>query len=523
MTMNEEKTNRAVLDRRAFLKTAGTLSGTLLLPKAGLEAAEIVVPPPQKKPNFLVLVADDQCFRTINALNNREVHTPAFDSLVARGTTFTHCFHQGSWSGAVCICSRAMMHTGRFLWNSGGGSCGFYPLLGETLQTGGYHSYIVGKWHNGDQTALRSFNTGKTVGPGFYPSTPENGLAYNRPRPDNPWTPWDPKYRGQWTPIDLWDIEHPKAAKLSQNGPLPQKASPRYEARQHSCELYADSAIALLKQAAERPDQPFFLYLAWNAPHDPCQAPKEFLDLYPEEKIEVPPNFLPQHPFDQGDAKVRDEVLAPFPRTPEGVRLHRREYYALLSYMDRQLGRILDALDQTGQAGNTLVIVTGDHGLAVGEHGLMGKQNLYDCSVRMPFIIAGPGIEAGRRIDALMYQHSLFPTLCDLAGIAIPATVQFPSLLPLLRRERETLLDTVYCAYRGYQRMIRSGRHKLILYPEAGRLQLFDLENDPWETRSLDASNQAGLVSGLFKELRKWQEKTGDTLVLDPNTFGIQV
>jgi choline-sulfatase len=94
-----------------------------------------------------------------------------------------------------------------------------------------------------------------------------------------------------------------------------------------------------------------------------------------------------------------------------------------MTYMDQQLGRILDALGKSGQAGNTYVIVTGDHWLAVGEHGLMGKQNLYDCSVRMPFIVVGPNIAAGRRIDSLMYQHCLFPTVCDLAGIATPVTV----------------------------------------------------------------------------------------------------
>lgn len=142
-----------------------------------------------------MVVADDQCFRTINALNNREVHTPTFDRLLERGTTFTHCFHQGSWTGAVCVASRAMMHTGRYLWNCGGDNCGYYPLLGETLQMGGYDTYAVGKWHNGDGTALRSFTAGQTIGPGFYASTAENGLAYNRPRSGNPWTPWDPKYR----------------------------------------------------------------------------------------------------------------------------------------------------------------------------------------------------------------------------------------------------------------------------------------------------------------------------------------
>ena len=142
----------------------------MLLAPAELTAGE--TPPseesqPRPKPNFLVVVADDQCFRTINALNNQEVQTPTLDRCATRGTTFTHCFHQGSWTGAVCVASRAMMHTGRYVWDCGGNNCGYYPLLGEAMQMGGYDTYVVGKWHNGDQTALRSFTKGKTIGPGF--------------------------------------------------------------------------------------------------------------------------------------------------------------------------------------------------------------------------------------------------------------------------------------------------------------------------------------------------------------------
>lgn len=499
------------MDRRTFLKTVSGLSASAFLAPGELIAG---VPTPRgQRPNFLVVVADDQCYRTINSLNNSEVLTPNFDRLLKRGTTFTHCFHQGSWTGAVCVASRAMMHTGRYVWTCGGDRCGTYPLLGETLQKNGYHTCAVGKWHNGDATALRSFITGKTIGPGFYASTPMNGLAYDRPRAGDPWTAWDPKYRGHWTPYSLWNI---------QKGPDGRRqASPRYRRRQHSCDLYAESAVEMVGKLTAQSQNPFFLYVAWNSPHDPRQAPKDLLDLYPAAKIQVPPNFLPEHPFDPG--AERDEALAPFPRTPDAVRVHRREYYALITYMDRQMGRILDALDQSGQADNTCIVVTGDHGLAVGEHGLMGKQNLYDCSVRMPFIIAGPGIPAGRRIDAMMYQHSLFPTICDLAQIPAPATVQFPSLTPLLRGERARLFNSMYCAYKRFQRSARTDTHKLILHPETKQVELFDIANDPWEMKNLaDDPACSGLKTELFRELVKWQQTVSDKVVLDAASFGIR-
>jgi choline-sulfatase len=256
--------------------------------------------------------------------------------------------------------------------------------------------------------------------------------------------------------------------------------------------------------------------------------------MYPADKIEVPPNFVPEHPFDIG-ADGRDEDLAPFPRTPEIVQVHRQEYYAHITYMDHQMGRVLDALDASGAADNTYIIVTGDHGLSVGEHGLMGKQNLYENSVRMPFLMSGPGIAAGSKIDAMMYQHCLFPTLCELAGVPVPATVQFPSFLPLLRGEKTQLFDSMYCAYLQCQRSVRTDKYKLIVYPKVNRIQLFDVANDPWEMQDLSGNNASSTnisdsassvysttISELFRKLTDLQATVSDKLVLDPTSLGIK-
>jgi len=443
--------------------------------------------------NFLFMICDDLMFRTIHALNNQEVHTPNLDRLVARGCAFTHSFHQGSWSGAVCIASRTMLNSGLTGFRAQAGIDQVHTW-GQTLGTAGYETYICGKWHLDPTVLQRSFKEMGPVGPGMLVSTPMNGAAYGRPRPGDNWEPWDESLKGHWIHTGLWRNETPDRI-------------------QHSAELYTDCYIDHLMNKAAKSDAPFFMYLGLNSPHDPRQAPREYVDMYPQDKIEVPPDFLPEHPFDQGDFRIRDEMLAPFPRTPEAVQLHRREYYALITYVDAQIGRILDALGRSGKADNTYVILTADHGLAVGEHGLMGKQNLYDCSVRMPLIIAGPGIEAGRRVDELVYQHCMYATTCELAGIPVPETVEFPSIAPLLRGGDKPVYDEVFSYYLHYQRMIRTKTHKLIVYPQIKRIQVFDIEHDPWEMHDLsDDPASAGIRKDLMQRLVSKQKELGDPL-----------
>lgn len=454
----------------------------------------------EERPNFLFLFTDDQAFGTVNALNNPDVRTPNMDRLVRRGTTFTHCFNQGAWHGAVCVASRAMLNTGRYVWTCGGDNCGTWPLWGETLGKAGYDTFMTGKWHNQAPALKRSFKTIGPTGGGMFaskdPNAEENtrkGIVndpYNRPRPGNAWSPHDQTLEGHWRQVDGETV--------------------------HSSRLWADTAIDYLKNRAGQSRNPFFMYVAFHAPHDPRQSPKEFVDLYPPEKIKIPPNYLPEHPFDQGDPRLRDELLAPFPRTKEAVQVHLSEYYAIITHADYHIGRILDALEASGQADNTIIIFSADHGLAVGQHGLMGKQNQYDCSVRMPYVYCGPGIEAGRRIDAMVYLQSAFATTCEMARIATPQTVQFPSLVPLLTGEKGKLHDSIYGAYRDLQRMVRTERFKLIRYPHVNEAQLFDLRDDPWETNDLAEDPQyAQTIKTLDAELHRWMERTGDELKLD--------
>jgi arylsulfatase A-like enzyme len=442
------------------------------------------------QPNILFLFADDLCFEAIGAMGNKEVKTPNLDRLASRGMIFTHAYNMGSWQGAVCMPSRGMLNTGRFLWDfqkiddqmATERKAG--RLWSEYMRSAGYHTYLSGKWHVRLDAATTFDRTG-TIRAGMPKDTP---TAYKRPLPDgpDPWSSTDSKFGGFW------------------------------EGGKHWSEVLADEATAYLAESTER-TKPFFMYVAFNAPHDPRQAPQAYLDKYPTEKIAIPENYLPDYPFKNaiGLKNLRDENLAPFPRTERAIQVHRSEYYAIITHLDDQIGRVLEALDKSGQAENTWIFFSADHGLAVGQHGLLGKQNLFDHSIRPPFIVVGPGVPAGVRTSEPIYYQDVMPTTLELAGVKRPKHVNFQSLLPIIRGEGKSKYPSIYNAYINFQRSVTQDGWKLILYPEIKKTLLFNLASDPHEMHDLSADPaQAKRIRSLFTELLRWQKETGDALDL---------
>jgi choline-sulfatase len=243
------------------------------------------------------------------------------------------------------------------------------------------------------------------------------------------------------------------------------------------------------------------------------------VERYPLNRIKVPKNFLPEYPHKDhigNSAKLRDENLAPFPRTEHAVRVHRREYYALITHLDAQIGRILDALEASGQADNTWIFFTADHGLAVGHHGLFGKQNMYEHSVRVPFIVAGPGVAKGKSNAAPIYLQDVMATTLELAGAAKPDHVFFHSLLPLLDgRQQRSPYPSIYGAYLDLQRSVTHDGWKLILYPTVKVARLYHLAADPGEMRDLAADPaHADRRRALFARFRDLQRELADPLDL---------
>ena len=434
------------------------------------------------KPNILLIVSDDQRPDTIGALGNRHIQTPNLDKLVARGMTFLNA----TCSNPICTPSRAEILTGcsgfrNGVLDFGGKIRPELPTLPKTLRDNGYHTWYVGKWHNNG----RPRDHGYTESQGFYAG---GGGKWYKPQKD-----WkgDPVtgYRGWIFQDEDGNKEPEKGVGLTPD----------------ISEKFADAAIGLVRR---KPDMPFFLHVNFTAPHDPLLIPTGYARKYPAEKVPLPKNYLPKHPFDHGNFDGRDEKMLGWPRTKEQVKANLGVYYAVIDHMDREIGRILEALEKSGQAEETVVIFTSDHGLAVGSHGLMGKQNMYAHTIRVPMILAGPGIPQGKQTEALCYLRDLFPTLCGLSGIDIPSEVEARSLVPVIQGKADSVYSEVYGVFRDKQRMVWDGRWKLIHYPQIRLHQLFDLDADPFEKhdKSKDSCHQDTLQKLKAQLTQKFQE-----------------
>ena len=455
-----------MLTRRACLASLALAAGGAQTPTA-LRAA--------KRPNILFLFADDQRADTIHAHGNPNIKTPNLDRLAAAGVSFRQNYVFGGNNGAVCIPSRAMLMSGRTWFHVDTIALKHVKLMPEYLGENGYETFGTGKWHNGQASWLRAFQRGKTVMFG--------GMSDH-------------------TKVPVRD--------LGPDG----KLSAERVGEKFSSELFADSVIDFLQTRDEK--KPFFAYAAFTAPHDPRQPPLSFREPYYRNLPPLPKNFLPQLPFDNGMMRdIRDENLGAWPRTETMVRDQLAEYYGLITHLDGQIGRVLEALKRSGQAENTIIVYAADNGLALGSHGLLGKQSVFEHSMRTPLMISGPGIPKQKTVNAFSYLLDIFPTLCDLTSLDRPAGLEGESLRPLWDGRKKSVRDSVFLPFLDIQRAVREDRWKLIAYPKIGHLQLFDLQEDPYEmTNLIERPEHAAKVERLQVLMKQWQTKVGDTVVI---------
>ena len=424
--------------------------------------------------NVVFIFADDQRADTIAALGNPVIKTPNLDRLVKRGVAFTRAYMQGGNQGATCVPSRAMLLSGRSLAQIDEKLLkhGTWPhAFGEA----GYATFAAGKWHNGPPSISKSFQQARALFVG--------GMA-------NP-------------------LKAPTSDMLSTGKLTAAKISPK-----HLCEEATDETLAFLKSQDGK--KPFFSYLAFDGPHDPHIVPDGFPVKYDVASIPLPPNFLPQHPFDNGEMVVRDEQLLKWPRQEADVKEMLSDYYRYISFLDVQVGRILDAVDASPFAANTIIVYTADSGVARGSHGLIGKQNLYEHSMRVPLIVAGPGIAADKRSDAMCYLFDVMPTLGKLCGVAASKDSQGQEFTAVLKDPSQPARPFLMFGYKTVQKALNDGRWKLIRYPHVDRTQLFDLQSDPFETKDLSAlPEHAERINAMLAKLGTEMKSDGDN---DPLT-----
>jgi len=446
--------------------------------------------------NVLFVLTDDQRYDCVHASGNPDIITPNLDRLAANGTLFTHAHIACGTAVAVCMPSRAMINSGRTLFHIQGEGQNIptdHIMMGECFKGAGYEAFGTGKWHNGPPAFTRSFHEGDNA---FFGGS---------------WDHWNVPVC-YYDPAGAYDNVINFVMNFYGQDKVTKIHCDKFNPGVHSTELLTDTAIKWLDKRGNS-ENPFFLYLAYLAPHDPRTMPERFMKMYDPQKITLPKNIMGGHPFTFGIEKARDELLMPWPREEDEIRRQLAAYYAMVTHLDYELGRLLETLEKSGQLDDTIIVFTGDNGLAVGSHGLLGKQNVYDHSVRVPLIMSGPGIPKGQTRNAYVYLHDIYPTLMDLCDIGIPSSVEGKSFAGMFTDSAVQTRDSLYFAYNDLVRGVKDPRYKLIEYRNhARKTQLFDLINNPEETINLaNDPKYAETVNRMRNLLLKYRDEWEDT------------
>ncbi len=416
-----------------------------------------------KRPNILFIIVDDQSPFDLRVYNSRStLQTPNIDQLASQGMVFDAAYQMGSWTGGVCTASRHMIMSGRTLWH----------IPNKPGRTNNPH-----------------INNPKLVPPDLAQHT--MAAVFNRAGYDT--------------------------MRTCKNGNSYEAANQLFTVRRDGTRRgatdekgsawHAEQVLDYLNEhEAAKDDDPFLIYFGFSHPHDTRDGKPELLVKYgavnhtdknalPPANPKQPPlpiNYLPAHPFDNTHMTVRDEVNVSGVWKNRDERTIRNELgreFACSENIDIQIGRVLKRLEAMGELDNTYIFYTADHGMAIGRHGLQGKQNLYEHTWRVPFIVKGPGVKAGSRTKGNIYLLDVLSTLCDIAGIEPPQTSEGISFKPVLEGQQDTVRETLYGAYCGGakpgMRSVRKGDWKLLKYDspkdDVQETQLFNLAANPHE------------------------------------------
>ncbi|MBM4154612.1 MAG: iduronate-2-sulfatase [Lentisphaerae bacterium] len=482
------------------------LAAGAILPFAPGSASAAAAAAP--RPNVLLICVDD-LKPLLGCYGDPRVKTPGIDRLAARGVVFERAF----CNQAVCAPSRNALMTGLRP-----ATIGIYDLatnfrkavpdavtVAQHFKAHGYRTEAMGKIMH--------------VGHGNH----EDAASWTVPH----WKPGG----GYALPANQEATKQEQARARAAGAPATQPASKAKGASTECADVadnvygdgqIADEAVRRLQTAAKTPGEPFFMGVGFLKPHLPFCAPKKYWDLYKESdfplpELRTPPKGAPEFaPTTWGELRAYTDI----PRVGDlDDRLTRHlihGYHAATSFMDAQLARVLDALDATGLAANTIVVLWGDHGWHLGDHGMWCKHTNYEQAARIPLIVAAPGAgRTGVKTGALAETVDLYPTLCELAGLPVPAGLDGRSFVATLKDPAAATKEAVLHVYpRGgglIGRAVRETRYRLVEWKAPGApaadavLELYDYESDPLETRNL-AAEKTDVVARLRAILAKFPE-----------------
>ncbi|MCH7919152.1 MAG: sulfatase-like hydrolase/transferase [Planctomycetes bacterium] len=444
------------------------------------------------RPNILWYCTDQQRFDTIAALGNSHVQTPAIDRLVGAGTSFTHTYCQSP----ICTPSRSSVMTGLYpsrLGSTRNGNDTFPamapPLISKLIADSGYHCGMIGKFH--------------LLSAGYRPE----------PRLDDGFSEW---YHSH-APRDDWPAgSHDYADWVREGGgdlDAMRQSPDRVPSEFHQTRWASDRAIDFI---ARDHGKPWLLNINVYDPHPPFVPPRAYADRFDAEQMPGP--YFKEsdlaHQAKLASIDFQGEVGRPEDHDAKRVQAH---YYAMIAQIDDQFSRIMDALEDSGQADNTVIIFTSDHGEMLGDHGLLQKGcRFYEGLVRVPLIVSWPGhFQQNRQSNGLVELLDLSATLLDIAAVEVPDYHQGRSLLPVLRGEADgnKLRSSVRCEYFDaldpqftggtgtFATMYHDGRYKLSLYHDHHLGELYDLQHDPWEFEDLfNSANHQAIKHRLIAE-----------------------
>lgn len=425
------------------------------------------------RPNIVLILADDLRADAVGCYGNSYVKTPHIDQLAQNGLRFQNAYILGGNQGAVCAPSRAMLMSGKGFFRVSDKLNG-QMTLPKLLRQNGYETFMTGKWHNEKEAVAAGFDHARNIMLG--------GMN-----------------------------DHFKTAMqdLKPDGTFTEKREKGF-----STDVFCETVLDFLDNHDTK--KPFFAYIPFTAPHDPRSPLPQYAALYDQRNIPLPPNFRPLHPFSFGnDMGGRDEFLAEHPRSVDDIRGQIADYYGLITHLDDAVGKIINKLKNKGLDKNTIIIFAADNGLAIGSHGLLGKQNLYEHSMRIPLIMSGPGIPRNQTRAAFAYLLDLFPTLCEMTKTAVPTDLDGKSLTGVVAGKAKAVRTELFTAYITFQRALRNERFKLIRYPKINHTLLFDLQNDPYELVNLAEKPEfQGKITEMTTLLKQKQAQFGDTLSL---------